>query len=177
MDHRGVVQAAVITPPRAVTQNTAPHGQAVVIQLVAGQTYLLNMRALVPQMGLNQDEQNGVYNPMGHETALGAGAPATGPGGAVGSCVTLQADGTDIGYIFGPTQAAVQAANKPQLNAAGGLDANGGYVGVEEACFRLFAGQSIRHKLQVGQDEFLGFVAVANGYLRLYVSSEASLRM
>lgn len=184
MDSRAVIQAAVVTPPRAVAGNVAPHGYAVSIPLVAGIAAVLNLRALVY---IAQSPDTGAftsaYEVGSPDAQLGAGAPANGPGGAVGSWITLSPETADVGIITGPTKASVSAGNAPVLATAGAIDANGLYTPTAGVCWRirdqLVAPSPIsdrRFKLQKGVDEWLGFVPSANGVLRLYISSEAALR-
>lgn len=184
MDSRAVVQAAVVTPPRAVTGNAAPHGYAVAIQLVAGAAAVLSLRQLV-HIALSPD--TGTYSSryeVGSAVAmLGSGAPAAGPGGAVGSWITISPEGADVGIVTGGALADVTGGNAPVLAAKGAIDGNGVYTPTPGVCWRirdqLVAPSPIsdrRFKLMTGRDELLGFVPSANGVLRLYISSEAALR-
>jgi hypothetical protein len=103
--------------------------------------------------------------------------------------ITIEADGQDLGIVFGPTLASVTGANVPSLTAYGSVDGNGIYTGVSGTCFRLFASNAIRVipcngptpaasalKPNVYQgDQFMGLVMGATGTVRIYQSSPDSV--
>jgi hypothetical protein len=182
---RALAQALVVTPPRAVTQNTTPHGQAVVLALVQATTIAINLRTLVAtfKSTVSGNYQN-TYEPVSPEGMLALGAPLGGAGGGVGSFITLAPEGTDVGIIFGSNLAAISGGNAPNLGTAGAVDGNGNYTAVPGTCLRIrdllqTVSPPPRFRLERTQDEWLGVVvpAMAPGtaLLRLYISSEAAL--
>lgn len=104
---------------------------------------------------------------QGSQTINLSGGPAAGtlvsPKGFVGQWVDIFADGTDVGVIFGATNASVSGGNAPVLATTG----NPGTAGV---CMRIANG-SFRTYYIKPDDEFLGVVGAASGNLRIAVSS------
>ena len=107
------------------------------------------------------------------------------PNGAMGSYVTITADGCDIGLIFGTASADVSGANAPVLATVGTVPA-GVYTPAAGECFIIKTGQTARFLLRplpVGgsgttapiTDQFLGFVGSGAGFMRIYQSSPAGL--
>lgn len=86
------------------------------------------------------------------------------------NCITVYADGADLGVIFGTSNASVTGGNVPVLATVGTLS-GGTYTGAAGTCWRIPAGQSARFVLQFGVDLFMGVVASGAGTCRLYQSS------
>lgn len=165
--NKALAQSLITTPPRGYSPAGGPFGQEVVF--VPGTTAVyLDLRALA--FGV-------YYDPTAAVSNAGIGAPAKGPGGAVGSYITIMADGGDLGVITGATVATVTESNAPSLTATGSVSSQGAYTGLGGCCHRIKDGAERRYRLQVGQDNYLG--VVGSGALvvcRLYVSSEAGLQ-
>jgi hypothetical protein len=165
---KALVQSLILTPPRAYG-TAGPFGQIVVIAVTTAAVYL-DLRSLT--FGLE-------YSPYASINNAGNGAPPAGPVGAVGSYVCIYADQCDLGVILGPTAASVSGPNAPILNNVGSLGSNGIYLGAAGTCYRIPStafNEEPRWRLQVGQDNFVGIVGSANGFARIYVSSEAGLQ-
>lgn len=164
---RAVSQSLLPTPPRAYGQpGSGPFGQVVVFA-ISTTPVVVDLRSL--NFGV-------FYDPTAADTAVGAGAPVKAAAGAVGSFLSLYADGADIGYISGPTLASVTNANVPVLSTTGTLTSSGLYQAAAAVCYRLSSGQERRFRLVVTQDNFLAIVGAGNGIVRLFISSEPSLQ-
>src|SRR6185312_1446836 len=137
-----------------------------------GETNVLATSAVASLLDLRTLTSGLSYDPGDASKAQGANAPPNGPVGAVGSFITIFADTSDVGYILGTAKADVTGANVPALATNGAVDANGVYTGAAKTCARIPSGQSARFRLQVGVDNFLGFVAAGAGQIRVYISSE-----
>ena len=92
-------------------------------------------------------------------------------GGVVGQFITIEADGADVGIVFGKAIADVTGGNAPSLTAVGTVDASGIYTDAAGICFRIPSGQNISVRPQLKTDLFLGFVGSAAGFLRIFQSS------
>lgn len=182
---RSVLAALSNTPPRAATAGAGvPHGAAVALAMAAGVSFSINLRNLVATF-LSKAQPGGKYitsfEDGDDESRLALGAPPGGPGGGVGSYITIAPESTDIGIVFGPNQAAVDfVSGKPNLAMTGAIDGNGNYAPAPTTCWRI-RDQLVapypppRYRLQRTKDEWMGVTPVANGILRLYISSEAVL--
>ena len=74
-------------------------------------------------------------------------------GGIDGQFITIEADGADVGIVFGKAIADVTAGNAPSLTAVGTkCDASGIYTDAAGICFRIPSGQniSVRPRAQDG---------------------------
>jgi hypothetical protein len=165
--NKALAQSLITTPPRGYQPSGGPFGQEVVF-LPGMSAVFVDLRSLT--FGVTYDPTAAVSN-------AGTGAPAAGPVGAVGSYLTIEADGCDLGIVTGLTQASVTVSNAPNLATAGIVAGDGTYIGFGSCCHRIFNGTERRYRLQVGQDNFLGVVASnGTGLCRMYVSSEAGLQ-
>lgn len=82
--------------------------------------------------------------------------------GGADKFIYIYADGADVGYYFGPSQAAVTGGNAPAL-ATNGLNAAG-------CCARILSGQ--RHRVRpTAKNNWMGFVGSGAGQIRITVSS------
>jgi hypothetical protein len=97
--------------------------------------------------------------------------------GVVGSYITIEADGADLGVITGPTQGSVSSTTGlPALGVVGAMSGSGTYTQATGTCFRIPNTTSIHVLPQVGQDTFLGLCAPSGltGIARIYQSSPAN---
>jgi hypothetical protein len=115
------------------------------------------------------------YSMTASDLQFAAGAPAGGPVGVVGSFITIRAETSDVGVIFGATQASVTTTNVPALATVGTVSGAGAYTQAAGVCYRIPAGTEKRFKLAVGTDNFMGFVGSGVGVMRLYMSSPIGL--
>jgi hypothetical protein len=105
--------------------------------------------------------------------------------GLPGNMISIFADTTDVGLLFGPTLASVTGANVPALAAAGTVNASGIYTLSGKECWRIATGTLQRFLLGAtqkkaadgtvfGGDNFLGFVSTGAGLIRVFQSSPSN---
>lgn len=153
-----------ISPPRAYGA-AGPVGQVIVCQTTTTAAYL-ELDSTTFGLSYNYD------SPM---NAQGTNAPAGSPQGLMGCCVTIYAETTDLGVVFGQTAAEVNGSSISPALATYGSVAAGVYTAVAQTCWRIPAGTSQRFLTQIGVDKFLGWVAAGNGLIRIYQSSAFGL--
>ena len=104
----------------------------------------------------------------------GAGRNAAiGRVGALGSFISIYADGADLGIITGPTYASVTGANAPNLANVGTVNGAGIYTNVAGVCGHVPVSTFLECNLEAGYDIFIGFVAGAAGKIRIYQNSSS----
>lgn len=161
---RELRQYAARSPPRAYVASAVAAegvGQVIVIATTTSAAYLDLFTTTFGMQYASGDAQ----------LAQGNGAPSGSPQGLVGVFVDIFADAQDLGVVFGNTAALVSGSGvAPSLTAAGTV-AGGVYTAAAQACYRIPSGTSQRFLTQIGQDNFLGWVAAGSGYIRIYQSS------
>lgn len=147
-----------VQPPRtgligvyAVTTSPA------VVNMTTGTGIFTSASLAFPQTLPDQGSQSPTLN----------AGPAAGtfesPKGFIGQWVDIFADGSDVGYVFGPTNASVSGGNAPVLATTG----NPGTAG---ACMRITSGTAKTYYIKP-DDAFMGYVGAGTGNLRIAISS------
>jgi hypothetical protein len=156
---------------------SAPRTQGLSITTSSGTSYgvgsglvaVLNV-TMAPQMVALQL----LFAPPANAADAMAAPDASGlPPGCLGSYLSLEADGVDVGVVFGPTAASVQGSNSPSLAAAGTVNSLGVYKANGAECWRLYGSVSPTRGFLLAPlvDAYMGFVGSANsGFLRFYQS-------
>ncbi len=161
-----------VSPPRAYGP-TGPVGQVVDIPVSATAQYL-DLGALTFGLIYGAGDGPPPYSSQGAGATPGSSSGAGGPG-VKGYYITIYADGTDIGIILGATAASVSGGGAPVMNQTGSVGGTGIYAGATGTCYRIPAGQERRYKLQVGLDNYLGFIGAGTpgvtGTIRIYQST------
>jgi hypothetical protein len=148
------MQADFYSPPRASGQLLVGGVAAIVTSAAAA---VLDLRTVNPQV---------------YSAGTADGGLTLGP---VGQYLTIFADTTDVGLVFGATLASVTGANAPALATVGTVNASGVYSDVVKCCFRIATGQSLRVLLQKEHDIFMGFVSTGAGIIRLFQSNPSGI--
>jgi hypothetical protein len=142
------------SPPRS-NQNTKTVGSVVTLATSAV-AISVNLALLLAQ----------VFN----QTDASLRQPA-GVLGNDGNFLSIFADTTDIGLIFGETQALVTGANAPVLATVDTVNGSGVVTAVAGVCYRIPAGKEERYHLQPNKDLWVAIVATGAGLVRLFQSN------
>lgn len=156
-----------ILPPLAGGSGTAPGVIAIAATSSAALLDLTTMPGARVNAGLTAGNDSYNPNPTGH-------------------FLFMEADGTDVYIVFGPSKASVSAGNAPLSSAVSTVDANGVLTQVAQGCLKLVNGTFYRFLLPANtgtRDDsdvgtlsparWLGFVTASGttGTLRIYQGS------